>query len=275
MALNLQSKGKIYITKDKGTLFLLCIQKMKMAFQRPECAPRREHRRENSSFHLQEVKQSFMPKPSSWEATAGSVSSIWLRTQKYMKPHSIFEWRCLFLQIISTILTLSFCKHQKKLWFMGFTTFNIQIPCFVAFTPNCYLLWTKVVCISLYRFVSEIQNQASRVSFLSPSTEHCTCIKIMAQHESLKIWIDQNYKYNRRVFYILLFNSLVHLLRVMNRTIYLTFTELLEFTKPSGISFTLCVHIINKLFSCIFLCAEDMCQVYVWLRCLCLWSKSI
>lgn len=75
--------------------------------------------------------------------------------------------------------------------------------------------------------------------------------------------------------YIFLFNSLVHLLRLMNRTIYLMFAELLEFPKPSGINFTLCVHIINKLFNCIVLCAGDMCQVYVWMNCLYLLSKSI
>lgn len=121
----------------------------------------------------------------------------------------------------------------------------------------------------------EIQNQASRVSLLSPTPEHCTCIKIRAQRESLKFWTDQNYMYNRGVLFVFLFNSLVHLLRLMNRKIYLTFTELLEFTKPSGISFTLCVHIINKLFNHIFLCAGDMCQAYVWIKCLYLWSKSI
>lgn len=71
-----------YITKDKETLFLLCIQKMKIAFQRPECVSRREHRREHSSFHLQEVKRSLIAKPSSWEDSAGIISSILPRTQK-------------------------------------------------------------------------------------------------------------------------------------------------------------------------------------------------
>lgn len=106
-------KVKYTSPKTKAHFTYYAFKRWKIAFQRPECAPRREHRRENSSFHLQEVKRPFMPKPSSWEATAGIVSSIWLRTRKYMKPHSIVEWQCLLVQILSTILTPSFCKHKK------------------------------------------------------------------------------------------------------------------------------------------------------------------
>lgn len=57
-----------------------------------------------------------------------------------------------------------------------------------------------------------------------------------------------------------MFNNLVHLLRLMKKyTLFIMFAELLEFTKPSGISSALCIHIINKLFNCIFLCAGDIC----------------
>lgn len=61
-------EGKKYITKEKGTVFILCIQKMRIAFQRPECAP---STREHSSFHLQKVKHLFMLKPFICETTAG------------------------------------------------------------------------------------------------------------------------------------------------------------------------------------------------------------
>lgn len=156
--------------------------------------------------------------------------------------------------------------------FCGVYNFNIQIPCFVTFIPSCYLLWTRVVCI-----IMKSKTKLAGSVFYPLHQNIALALKWLSIRESLKFWTDQKYTYNRFFFFtsVFPFNSLVHLLRVMNRTIYLTFTQLLEFTKPSGISFTLCVHVINKLFNCIFLCAGDMCQVYVWITCLYLWSKSI
>lgn len=173
--LNLQSKSKIYITKDKGTLLLLCIQKMKIEFQRPECASRREHKREHSSFHLQEVKQSFMPKPSSREATAGIISSIWLRTQKYIKPFQYLGDNVCSCKLYPAYSLPPFVNITENcgLWSLVYN-FNIQILCFVTFAPNCYLLWTRVVYTSM-KSKTKLES-----CLLSPSPEYCTCSKIIA-----------------------------------------------------------------------------------------------
>lgn len=192
---------------------ILCIQKMRIAFQWPECAP---STREHSSSHPQKVKRSFMLKPFICEATAGVTSSIGLRTQKHTNPYSVFGWLRLLMQIVSSKLTPSFCKHQEKWCVLGE---------FITSIFRHLVLRLLLPVINPYErglFVSVWDPKLSQQSWSSIicSPQHCTCIKIMAQHKSgpkipnrSKLYID---------IFLFMFNNLVHLLWLMKSTLYLT-----------------------------------------------------